>query len=199
MAHGGTALNHAHPLRRLPDRLAYRQPRAREKRLARARDAAARAQRRDRGRARGRDARVVDGRERPQDACDAWHCHDSRAACAGYLALPRFPCNFRGICGTAKHLAQSGEHACGAPRGIALHSRDGTRVRSSIRDDFERRRRSDCGIACYTEFERCPAHSGSLVLVLAPLSLRQYSGAIYFQKRAVRLTPSSPGRARWFR
>lgn len=117
-----------------------------------------------------------------QSAWDVWHCHGSRAACAGCVVLPPFPCNFRGMCGTAKHLAQSGEHACGAPRGIALHSRDGTRVRSSIRDDFERRRRSDCGIACYTEFERCPAHSGSLVLVLAPLSLRQYSGAIYFSR-----------------
>ena len=76
-------------------------------------------------------------------------------------------------------------------------ARDRQRARYSFRNDFEWRRRACRGsIACYTELERCPAHSGSLVLVLAPLTRRKCSGAIYSQKRAVRLTPSSPGRAR---
>ena len=43
-------------------------------------------------------------------------------------------------------------------------------------------RKADCSVACYTGLERCPAYSGSLVLVLAPLSLQLNSGAIYFSR-----------------
>ena len=62
-------------------------------------------------------------------------------------------------------------------------ARDRQRARYSFRNDFEWRRRACRGsIACYTGLERCPAYSGSLVLVLAPLSLQLNSGAIYFSR-----------------
>ena len=61
-------------------------------------------------------------------------------------------------------------------------ARDRRRTRYSFRNDFERMRKADCSVACYTGLERCPAYSGSLVLVLAPLSLQLNSGAIYFSR-----------------
>ena len=88
-------------------------------------------------------------------AADVWHCHGSRASYVGCVALPRFSRTLQQMCGTATLFA---------------HQKTG------------QKRRDDCGIACYTGLERCPAYSGSLVLVLAPLSLQLNSGAIYFSR-----------------
>ena len=75
--------------------------------------------------------------------------------CAGCVALPRFSCTLQQMRGTATLFA---------------HQKTG------------QKRRADCDVACYTGLERCPAYSGSLVLVLAPLSLQLNSGAIYFSR-----------------
>ena len=47
-------------------------------------------------------------------------------------------------------------------------ARDRQRTRYSFRNDFERMRKADCSVACYTGLEWCPANSGSIVFSFSP-------------------------------